>query len=331
MLQHLVNSPALQKTLLLLLPAAIWAALLVSRRYSAREYAGSFLAYVWHFQASLLLNIVLLRSGVWQFSSANPLFFGVPIDLIMGQGILLGAVNTLLLGRLGFAVRFAVAVLGLVLIYSQSAMVVAQSSPWSALAMLTALAAVPSLKLAEWTTEDRRVVARSALQSANWVCLLLWLFPSAVFQNTGDSWHPFLDRPAWANALYLMPLVIPTGLIVSALRQFAIEGDGTAFPYDPPKRLVTRGVYAYLSNPMQVGICLSMAWWGVVIESLPVSISAGVAVFLFVVFKDICNGSCAIGEQDPNWAIYQKEVPRWIPRTRAWIPPSARTPRSIGT
>jgi hypothetical protein len=327
MLQHLATSAALQNAVLLLLPAAIWAALFVSRRYSAREYAGSFLAYAWQFQASLLLNALLVGSGVWSFNSDSHLFFGVPIDLVMGQGILLGGVNALLLRRLGFAVRFAAAVAGLVLIYSHSSMVVG-SSFWPGLVALAGLAVAPSLKLAEWTAEDRHVVARSLLQSASWVCLLFWLFPSAVLLNTGDSWQPFLTRAAWAHALCLMPLLIPAGLIVSALRQFAVEGDGTAFPYDPPKRLVTRGIYAYLSNPMQVGICLSMAWWGVVTESLLVSTSAGVAVFLFVVFKDICNGSCAIGEQDPNWAIYQREVPRWIPRTTAWTLPSARAVRS---
>lgn len=331
MLQHLVNSPALQKTLLVLLPAAVWATLLVSRRYSVRQYAGSFLAYVWQFQASLLLNALLFRGGVLHFNSGSHLFFGVPIDLMVGQAILLGGVNVLLLRRLGFAVRFTVAVLVLVLIYSQSSMVVVQSSFWPGLAMLAGLAVAPSLKLGEWTAEDRHVVSRSLLQSTNWVCLLFWLFPSAVLQNSGDSWQPFLDRPTWANVLYFMPLLIPAGLIVSALRQFAVEGGGTAFPYDPPKRLVTRGVYAYLSNPMQVGICLSMAWWGVVVENLLVSISAGVAVFLFVVFKDICNGSCAIGEQDPNWAVYQKEVPSWIPRATAWTPPSQRASRSSGT
>ena len=61
-----------------------------------------------------------------------------------------------------------------------------------------------------------------------------------------------------------------------------------------------------------------MAWWGVMTESAWVSLSAIVAVFLFIVFKDICNGSCAIGEQDPHWAIYQKEVPKWIPRMTPW-------------
>jgi steroid 5-alpha reductase family enzyme len=61
-----------------------------------------------------------------------------------------------------------------------------------------------------------------------------------------------------------------------------------------------------------------MAWWGVVLQSVLVSSSAVVAVLLFIVFKDICNGSCAIGEKDPAWYHYQKEVPKWVPRLTRW-------------
>lgn len=318
---HLATSAALQAALLLL-PATTWVALFVGRRYSTREYSGSFLAYVWQFQASLLLNVVLRNTGAWDFRSGGPLFLGVPIDLMMGQGILLGGVNALLLRRVRFAVQFAVAVAALVLVYCLSPIVISWPVFGLGLAAISLLVVAPALKLAEWTADDRRVLMRSLLQSANWVCLLFWLFPSAVLWNSGGSWQPFLGRAAWINALYLMPMLIPAGLVANALRQFAVEGEGTAFPYDPPKRLVTGGVYAYLSNPMQVGICLSMAWWGIVLESLLLSLSACVMVFLFAVFKDICNGSCAIGERDPNWATYQKEVPRWIPRATAWVPPA---------
>jgi hypothetical protein len=80
---------------------------------------------------------------------------------------------------------------------------------------------------------------------------------------------------------------------------------------------------------MQVGIVLAMAWWDVVIASVAFSLSALVALWLFLIFKDVCNGSCAIGEHDPNWALYQREVPRWIPRRRAWtLPQSAPSRRN---
>jgi len=320
---HPFTSPFVQKAFLLLVPGGIWAMLLVGRRFSARNYAASFLAYAWHFQTALLLNILCSRLGLWSFSPASHHFYGVPIDFIMGQAILLGGVNTLVLQRFGFAVRLVAAIVTLVVIYALPAMVIVQTSPWPGIVALACISVAPSLKLAEWTAEDRHVGARAGLQSASRICLLFWLFPSSIFLNTGHTWYPMLDRPMWVNVLALLPMLIPAALIFGALRQFAVEGDGTGFPYDPPKRLVTGGVYAYLSNPMQVGICLAMAWWGVVTVSLAVSVSACVAVVLFIVFKDVCNGSCAIGERDPNWTNYQREVPRWIPRRTAWRLPAA--------
>jgi hypothetical protein len=308
----------LQKALLLLIPSAAWVLLFVSRKYTVREYSGAFLAYVWQFQTSLILNIILVANGFWNFETQNHLLYGIPVDVLMGQAVLLGAVNFLIFRKIALGLKLAGAVPVLCCIFAYSAIVVPQPLWWLGIIVLAIVSIIPSLLVAEWTTDDRHVGMRSTLQTLSWVCLLLWLFPSAIFAHTNHSWEPLLTRPFWQNALYALPLVIPAMMLLSALRQFAVEGGGTAFPYDPPKTLVTKGVYAYLSNPMQLGICLLMAWWGVITESAWVSLSAVVAVFLFIVFKDICNGSCAIGEQDPNWAIYQKEVPKWIPRLKPW-------------
>lgn len=95
---------------------------------------------------------------------------------------------------------------------------------------------------------------------------------------------------------------------------FAKQGQGTAFPYDAPKYLVTTGVYRYISNPMQVGIVLMMLFWGAILESDLVMLSAVVAGVLFLVFKNVCNGSCRIGVTDAeSWARYQQSVPKWFP------------------
>jgi protein-S-isoprenylcysteine O-methyltransferase Ste14 len=318
MLQHLLHNAELQKLLILLIPAAAWILLFLSRTYSIREYSGSFLAYVWQMQATLVLNIVFPTIGLWQFSSVSPSFYGIPLDFIIGQAITLGAVNFLLLRNFGFYLQLTIGTLALYIIYGYSSIVITKPL-WSiGVSALSIISLIPSLLLAKWTAKDEQICLRSSIQSLSWACLLLWFFPASIFQQIGHSWTPFVSRPLWLNVLFLIPLILPAAILLSALRQFAVDGNGTAFPYDPPKTLVTSGVYAYLSNPMQLGICLLMAWWGVVIESYLVSFSSIIAVLLFIAFKDICNGSCAIGELDPNWVLYQKEVPKWIPRITRW-------------
>ena len=49
-------------------------------------------------------------------------------------------------------------------------------------------------------------------------------------------------------------LIIGIVLFVASLRRFATEGEGTLAPWDPPRRLVVRGPYRYVRNPMISGV-----------------------------------------------------------------------------
>src|SRR5688572_12079577 len=53
-------------------------------------------------------------------------------------------------------------------------------------------------------------------------------------------------------------VVIAAGLVLVATTvwHFATVGRGTLAPWDPPRRLVVRGVYRYLRNPMITGVLL---------------------------------------------------------------------------
>ena len=45
-------------------------------------------------------------------------------------------------------------------------------------------------------------------------------------------------------------------LAVATIRLFMTVGEGTIAPWDPPQRLVVRGVYRHVRNPMITGLCL---------------------------------------------------------------------------
>src|SRR5215208_5892112 len=47
---------------------------------------------------------------------------------------------------------------------------------------------------------------------------------------------------------------IGLALFLSSLRRFANEGNGTLAPWDPPRKLVVRGPYRYVRNPMISGV-----------------------------------------------------------------------------
>lgn len=287
------------RALLLLLPVAVWIGLFLKGRFTARDHSAALLAFVWQFQASLIVAILFTPNRVL-------------IGLLIGQSVAIGAVNSLLLIKRG--VGYCVA-LGAVLLFFFEPVTI-PFSLWYLASLL--FVCVPSLLLASWTVWNSHIYLRATLQMLCWACLLLWFFPNMVFMQLHGGWEILLNRSLVWNLALLTPMLVPGLIILSAAYQFAVEGNGTGFPYDPPDRLVATGIYAYISNPMQLGICILMLFWGVALMSAWICASALIAVFLFVVFKDICNGSCAIGKTDPSWEAYQRNVPRWLPAFKPW-------------
>ena len=303
------------RSILLLLPLCLWAWFLVHPRWTSRDITATFLGFVWSFHATLITSILLLRSDTLSFLIDDTLFYGVPLDWIISQAVIMGALVPLT--RLwgwnnGWRVLLQFALIAI--IYSNTNLEITKYDFAWVVLVTTIIAALPAMLLSDWTATDRHIGKRAILQSIAWAALLFWFFPSIIFFLTAEDWSGFQQRDWLTTGLYLLPLLLPAYLLISALYHFAIEGGGTAFPYDPPKRLVTQGIYQYISNPMQVGISLAMGWWGIVIQSIWVSISAVIAVILFIVFKDVCNGSCAIGLDNPDWETYQQAVPKWWPR-----------------
>jgi protein-S-isoprenylcysteine O-methyltransferase Ste14 len=287
------------RALLLLMPVTLWMGLFLYGNYSERQHASALLSFIWQFQAGLILGNVAM-------------FEKVPLENIIGQAALLGAVNVLLFGQMSTWLPLLFSAVGIYLFAPNTAV------SWQWYSAEFALVCLPSVLLGVWTARETHIYVRTALQTVCWACLLLWLFPDAVFNQLNGGWDRFLERPLWMKAVSMLPMLLPGVLLLSSVYQFAVEGRGTGFPYDPPVKLVTGGVYAYISNPTQLGICLLMLFWGIALMSIYICASAIVALFLFVVFKDICNGSCAVGKTDVNWGRYQNEVPKWFPRLKPW-------------
>src|SRR5262249_53759254 len=64
-------------------------------------------------------------------------------------------------------------------------------------------------------------------------------------------------------------LALGTGLFAASLRHFMREGRGTLAPWDPPRRLVVRGPYRYVRNPMISGVLLVLFGEAAVLLSRP--------------------------------------------------------------
>ena len=125
-----------------------------------------------------------------------------------------------------------------------------------------------------------------------------------------------LARPEEIGPQQVAGLIVLTAgaLIVAAcVLTFVVVGRGTPAPFDPPRRLVARGPYAIIRNPMYVGAALAMSgvalyygsWWllGYVGFFLTVT-------HLFVVTYEEPTLRETFGEA---YAEYRAGVGRWWP------------------
>jgi len=312
------------KAFLLLGAAALWLSSMLLGRRRVSDNAAAGLSAGWIFVALAGLSAAGALPATIS-DVATPAFAGVSLSFLVTAAIAAGPLVLRIAPHMPWWVKSLVGwamLFGLLVLYTEDA----QRSQVMAAPLLLVAVAAPAQALASWTASDRHVYARSVLQSLIWVALLLWIFPSMALAAEGRDWSEALQRTSRELWLWLVPLALPASLVIAALWQFASEGNGTGFPYDPPKRLVCHGIYAHISNPMQLGIVLLMGWWGVVLQSPVVLVSAPVAALLFIVFSGVCSGISNVAISDPKWRRYKRDVPSWRPRASPWRPPPDETP-----
>lgn len=129
------------------------------------------------------------------------------------------------------------------------------------------------------------------------------------------------------QALGLAVLGLGLGLFVASLGRFAREGQGTLAPWDPPRRLVVRGPYRYVRNPMISGVLLVLFGEAGVLLSRPHLEWALVFLGLNLVYIPLVEEQMLIDRFGASYREYRCHVPRLLPRWRPWAPepPADRT------
>lgn len=109
---------------------------------------------------------------------------------------------------------------------------------------------------------------------------------------------------------------VGAALVLWCVGSFVFVGRGTPFPLDPPRRLVVRGPYAYVRNPMYVGAFLVLTGAAIRFASIPLLVYAALfqlALHAMVVFYE----ERALAEQfGADYDSYRAQVRRWWPRAR---------------
>ena len=128
------------------------------------------------------------------------------------------------------------------------------------------------------------------------------------------------------NEHLFYPAIISAGigflLCFKTVRLFLTQGKGTPAPWNPPKKLVIKGPYCYVRNPMITGAILLLAAESMILKSWAIAIwmiiffTGKTLYFIFVEEKELKK---RFGNP---YLLYKSKVPRWIPKLTPWnLPP----------
>src|SRR5678815_1015794 len=97
---------------------------------------------------------------------------------------------------------------------------------------------------------NRFILMRTLVYASLFIGLLLIYVPARLLSWSG------IVRPAALEVPQVIGMLIGTlgaALAFWCILTFASVGKGTPAPFDPPRRLVTRGPYRFVRNPMYIG------------------------------------------------------------------------------
>lgn len=152
---------------------------------------------------------------------------------------------------------------------------------------------------------------------------VLLVIPWILMWITNDSTIGWLLPWSLDFLIFLVGVtILVTGLLlmIYCIRMFSHIGEGTLAPWAPPQKLVVVGIYRYMRNPMITGVLLSLLGESIILSNH--------AVFLWFFFSFLGNHVYFIKSEEPGlvarfgeeYEEYLRNVPRWLPRRKPWIP-----------
>jgi protein-S-isoprenylcysteine O-methyltransferase Ste14 len=180
--------------------------------------------------------------------------------------------------------------------------------------------ALPAQLLGRWTADRRRLAARVVLQVVVFAAIVMWLVPTAAFEFGDGSWAGLTALKApWLLVLAQIGLLIAAPALL-AVRELAVRGGGTPYPWDPPQRLVTTGPYAYVANPMQLSVVALLALLGAVTHSASLGAAAVAGLAFGVGVAGPHERHAMQARFGTTWYTYRRQVRDWWPRWRPYLP-----------
>ncbi|MDD9724557.1 methyltransferase [Roseovarius sp. SK2] len=290
------------------------------RKTTTRAKIGGLFALLYGVPMIFITHSMAVHFGWWHYGWDALMLDGLPVDIIIGGAILFGPGLYFTFPKVGPLMICLPIVIGLhATIFSSLKPLVYAGPFWFAGVVLVFLTAhVPAIYLAKWTAEDRRLPMRCALLAIMTGGMILTVLPALIMQAMGGEWALF-QRPIWGSILAASFIGLASVIGLSANQMLCLQGGGTPIPLDPTKRLVRSGIYAYVSNPMQLSAALIWIILGIYLQNVWIVAAAGMAWVFVQGMVRWHNRNDLLKRFPDGWPEYKQNVPEWVPRWTPWV------------
>jgi protein-S-isoprenylcysteine O-methyltransferase Ste14 len=266
------------------------------------------------------LDAMARATRLWEYHSQAPSLGGMPLSLYFGWVIAWGLFGPLLVQALGGRLWTVIGIL-----IAMDLRVMPELDPvlklhpqWIAGDLIIAACLLmPALFMAKWTEARTRNGLRCVMLAPAFGGLFLGiplLVESGNLQGVLDRWNSHSGSLQATFLILGFAFSVP-GL--TALRDLALSGGGTPVPLDPPRRLVTHGIYAFVRNPMQLTMTALLFLESLFLASPWPAVLALAGIVYSEGFARWSENQDMRDRFGTSWSRYHDSVRSWLPR---WTP-----------
>lgn len=152
-----------------------------------------------------------------------------------------------------------------------------------------------------------------------------FILPITVLIIVTLNIEPKISIPYFSTLLDgLLMILSGLFLIILTISKFITIGKGTLAPWSPTKKLIIEGIYRYVRNPMIIGVLFVLT--GESIATLSQNIFTWAVIFFIInnIYFFLLEEPLLVRKFGDDYREYKKNVPRWIPLFKPYIPTSEK-------
>jgi protein-S-isoprenylcysteine O-methyltransferase Ste14 len=143
--------------------------------------------------------------------------------------------------------------------------------------------------------------------------------PFLILQSSANVTRP---RASIASSAAACLILLGAAVLLRCVWDFFAAGHGTLAPFDPPRKLVVRGLYRFTRNPMYNGVVVVLMGEAWLFHSQSLWKYAALVFVVFHVTVMVYEEPTLESEFGESFRRYKRAVPRWGFTRRAFTMPS---------